>query len=408
MKIGIVQFPGSNCERETIMAVKRAGMQPVEIFWNAEAAVISDCQGYVIVGGFSYQDRIRSGVIAAKSAIMQLLATENDQHGKPILGLCNGAQILVESGLVPGLPGSPLSMALYDNQTAHSHQCGFYNDHINLKPLHHQQHHAFTNQFLEGETIDIPYAHAQGRFTLPKSLLNAMIEAQLPLFQYQQCNPNGSDFDLAAVTNFAGNVMAMMPHPERITNGDKIFFSMRNYIEQGCPIKLNTDAVKSVRPQFSQISEWHRKEDVQTLLIGSVIEDNTATSLQLFLKQQGYDVKVSRFGFWQWQSNSETEQFITELEQTGEIYNQNKEFVLMPEQLQKNSLRRLVVDKEPLKAKGVSERLQKYFEIDLTDLSCGELFTFEAPDSQLLLAVDDFLVSQQLLFNPYVQDCYVY
>jgi hypothetical protein len=66
------------------------------------------------------------------------------------------------------------------------------------------------------------------------------------------------------------------------------------------------------------------------------------------------------------------------------------------------------VDKEPLKAKGVSERLQKYFEIDLTDLSCGELFTFEALDSQLLLAVDDFLVSQQLLFNPYVQDCYVY
>ena len=101
-KIGIVQFPGSNTERETFMACRRAGMNPIELLWNSTNDLLKTMHGYIIVGGFSYEDRSRAGVIAALDPIMEQIKIESNK-GKPVLGICNGAQILVESGLVPGL-----------------------------------------------------------------------------------------------------------------------------------------------------------------------------------------------------------------------------------------------------------------------------------------------------------------
>src|SRR5215208_2855516 len=100
MKIAIIQFPGSNCERETILAVKRAGMDPVEFLWNESTDRLAAMDGYIIVGGFSYEDRSRAGIIAALDPVMHELTIQSES-GKPILGICNGAQILVETGLVP-------------------------------------------------------------------------------------------------------------------------------------------------------------------------------------------------------------------------------------------------------------------------------------------------------------------
>lgn len=114
MKIAIIQFPGSNCERETSRAIKRAGMEPVEVLWNVDVSELSQYSGFVIVGGFSYEDRSRAGIIAALDPIMDVLA-EHSALGKPILGICNGAQILVEKGLVPGLKNRQLGAALAEN-----------------------------------------------------------------------------------------------------------------------------------------------------------------------------------------------------------------------------------------------------------------------------------------------------
>src|SRR5581483_6555867 len=100
MKIGIVQFPGSNCERETKLAIQRIGMQPVECLWHADETLLTSLDGFILIGGFSYEDRVRSGLIASRQPIMQKLKLEA-KKGKPILGICNGAQILVESGLMP-------------------------------------------------------------------------------------------------------------------------------------------------------------------------------------------------------------------------------------------------------------------------------------------------------------------
>src|SRR4051812_5292352 len=102
ISIGVIQFPGSNCERETSLAVRRAQMEPVEFLWNEPIDKLIACDGYIIVGGFSYEDRSRSGAIAALDPIMQIIRQQSD-NGKPVLGICNGAQILVETGLVPGI-----------------------------------------------------------------------------------------------------------------------------------------------------------------------------------------------------------------------------------------------------------------------------------------------------------------
>ena len=107
-KVGVVQFPGTNCERETHMAIKRSGMQSGDFFWTQDVSLLDSFDALIIPGGFSYEDRGRSGLIAAKLPVMKKIA-ELAKRGVPILGICNGAQVLVESGLVPGFSNDELA-----------------------------------------------------------------------------------------------------------------------------------------------------------------------------------------------------------------------------------------------------------------------------------------------------------
>ena len=169
INIGVVQFPGSNTERETSLAIKRVRMNPVEILWNSNLDLIKECHGYVITGGFSYEDRSRAGVIASLEKIIDILKNES-KKGKPIFGICNGAQILVESGLVPGALDNQTSVALADNKRIKSGEIvgtGYYNAWANLKLSVHQNSTAFTRHLSENEIINIPFAHAEGRFISP-------------------------------------------------------------------------------------------------------------------------------------------------------------------------------------------------------------------------------------------------
>ena len=157
-QIAIIQFPGSNTERETLMACRRVGLNPIEFLWNEPTEKLSYFDGFVIVGGFAYEDRSRAGVIAALDPIMKQIKIEAES-GKPVLGICNGAQILVESGLVPGLANHRVGVALTDNKRVkdgHVVGVGYYNTWANLKMSAPSDRCAFTRHLKTGEWINVP------------------------------------------------------------------------------------------------------------------------------------------------------------------------------------------------------------------------------------------------------------
>jgi len=212
--IAVIYFPGCNCENESLRAVKQAGMDGRIFKWNEDVKELSSFDGFVIVGGFSYQDRIRAGAIAAKNPIMKAIMKEAEGK-KPVIGICNGAQVLVETGLVPGINWGEVEMALATNRPRGGFLCRW----VHLKRMNS----CCFSDFME-EIIPMPMAHGEGRFTTTKKEVLDRIE-KLIVFKYcdvngkisdeYPINPNGAVSNAAAISNPDGNVMAIMPHPER-------------------------------------------------------------------------------------------------------------------------------------------------------------------------------------------------
>jgi phosphoribosylformylglycinamidine synthase I len=228
-RIAVLQLPGVNCELESAYFVNTAGGE-AEIFrWTRPAAELARFDGYLIPGGFSYQDRVRAGAVAAKDPLLEVLLAAA-AAGKPILGICNGCQVLVESGLVPGLEPGRVEVALAANRFAGRR--GYYSRWVNLQPVA-----SCRSPFVEGlqATLPAPVAHAEGRFThedpafFDRLLADGYVALRYVDFAAhdlaaagkaaagddETANPNGSLVAAAALTNGAGNVLAMMPHPER-------------------------------------------------------------------------------------------------------------------------------------------------------------------------------------------------
>jgi phosphoribosylformylglycinamidine synthase I len=223
----VIQFPGVNCEYETARALASVGLSAKIVRWNAPDTGLKRAAAIVLPGGFSYQDRIRAGVVAAKDRITDDVL-DAAGRGVPVLGICNGAQILVEAGIVPGFTPGAIHLALAPNRM--SDRSGYYCNWVRVKrgsaPC------VFT-RFLDDQredsgTIPIPFAHAEGRFVTASEETVRRLEAEegVALVYATQDgqtarafpdNPNGSFLALAGITNLCGNVLALMPHPERAT-----------------------------------------------------------------------------------------------------------------------------------------------------------------------------------------------
>ncbi|MGD1910644.1 MAG: phosphoribosylformylglycinamidine synthase subunit PurQ [Rivularia sp. (in: cyanobacteria)] len=198
MKFGVVVFPGSNCDRDVAYVTRDIFEQPTRMVWHQDTD-ISDLDVVILPGGFSYGDYLRCGAIARFSPVMSSII-EHAQKGKFVLGICNGFQVLTESGLLPG--------ALIKNRDLH-----FICDRVALKV--ERKDLPWTQGYQSCEQITLPVAHGEGRFYADKETLRELQDNNQVVFRYEGENPNGSLRDIAGICNRNGNVLGMMPHPER-------------------------------------------------------------------------------------------------------------------------------------------------------------------------------------------------
>lgn len=203
MKVGIIQFPGTNYEYDTQHAFAALGCE-TQILWHKEESIPSDMDLVVAAGGFSYGDYLRSGAIAKMSPIMKALKIYAENGGK-VLGICNGFQVLTETGLLPG--------ALKRNEGLH-----FISRHHHLKVVNNDND--FLRHCAVDQVVNIPIAHHDGNFYIDASGLSELYANNQVLLKYTDSsgnidNPNGSVDSIAGICNKSKNVFGLMPHPER-------------------------------------------------------------------------------------------------------------------------------------------------------------------------------------------------
>ncbi|WP_126174024.1 phosphoribosylformylglycinamidine synthase subunit PurQ [Altericroceibacterium xinjiangense] len=221
-RAAVVTFPGSNCDRDMVVALEKVtGQAPVRV-WHGDADLPEKIDFIGLPGGFSYGDYLRSGAMAARSPVMRAVVDAADR-GVPVLGICNGFQVLTEAGLLPG--------ALMRNATQH-----FICRTVSLKVENNRS--LFTSGYEAGQVIRIPVAHHDGNYFADEDTLDWLEGEGRVAFRYCETT-NGSRRDIAGILNERGNVLGMMPHPERAvepelggTDGRALFESaMKGLIE---------------------------------------------------------------------------------------------------------------------------------------------------------------------------------
>lgn len=203
MKSAVIVFPGSNCDRDAAMAIEKVTGTAPAMVWHQETELPDGTDFVMLPGGFSYGDYLRCGAMAGVSHIIPAVKA-HAEAGKPVLGVCNGFQILIETGLLPG--------ALMRNASLHF-VC-------EKSPLRVENANTqFTSGYATNREIVIPIAHHDGNYFADDATLDRLEGEGQVLFRYQN-NPNGSARDIAGIANERGNVMGMMPHPERAIDLD--------------------------------------------------------------------------------------------------------------------------------------------------------------------------------------------
>jgi phosphoribosylformylglycinamidine synthase len=229
IKFGVVVFPGSNCDHDTYHALKKVFNQDVRFIWHKEGSV-GDVDVVVLPGGFSYGDYLRPGAIARFSPVMKDII-KFARNGGTVIGICNGFQILLEAGLLPG--------AMLKNRSLR-----FVCRYVYIRVENTETR--FTSLCGKGDVLKIPIAHGDGNYYVDGVTFEKLIENGQIVFRYcdrygnttDEANPNGSLFNIAGVINESGNVLGMMPHPERCSekilgsvDGAKIFNSIINSLK---------------------------------------------------------------------------------------------------------------------------------------------------------------------------------
>ena len=412
-KIAIIQFPGSNTELETIAAIERNGMTPISHLWNEPSSNLEQYSGFILVGGFSYEDRSRSGIIASLDPIMNTLKKQA-LKGKPVLGICNGAQILVESGMVPGNGNFDTMVSLTENKRVKGGQVvgtGYYNTWCYLKS-NEKSVSAFIDRSDMG-LLHIPIAHAEGRFMMDSKLHQAVEKSNLAVYRYCDkggsiindfpINPNGSIDNIAALGNVAGNVMAIMPHPERTHGGDSIFRALNNF--------LSTDEVFSYKAlsydcKKIKVAPFKKSKETTELLISMIIADNEAISVQKCIERLG-KTSVPIKKYLHLEIEHEGPLNMDRVYETDVLFNPSKEFIVTD--VKRNSGSRFLVrEKENIGGRKMKETLQKRFGFSgITNILKGTVWEINSKEKQIKKDID-LILNSHILCNPISQECHEY
>ena len=412
-KIAIIQFPGSNTELETIAAIERNGMTPISHLWNEPSSNLEQYSGFILVGGFSYEDRSRSGIIASLDPIMNTLKKQA-LKGKPVLGICNGAQILVESGMVPGNGNFDTMVSLTENKRVKGGQVvgtGYYNTWCYLK-----SNEKSASAFIDGSDmglLHIPIAHAEGRFMMDSKLHQAVEKSNLAVYRYCDkggsiindfpINPNGSIDNIAALGNVAGNVMAIMPHPERTHGGDSIFRALNSF--------LSTDEVFSYKAlsydcKKIKVAPFKKSKETTELLISMIIADNEAISVQKCIERLG-KTSVPIKKYLHLEIEHEGPLNMESVYETDVLFNPSKEFIVT--NVKRNSGSRFLVrEKENIGGRKMKETLQKRFGFSgITNILKGTVWEINSKEKQIKKDID-LILNSHILCNPISQECHEY
>lgn len=453
IRIAIIQFPGLNTEYETRREINRCGMRGEFFRWNESnaAAKLAKFDGFVIGGGFSYEDRGRAGIIASLDPIMKILKAEAAK-GKPLLGICNGAQILVESGLIPGVDGEKLVMALARNKRMQAHDAsakpqrgsgsaspsgevlgtGYYNAWVNLKCMAKPNSCMFTRNIAPGEILRAPIAHGEGRFTteIPGLIEQLQSKGQMALRYCDSngvitenfpVNPNGAMFNIAALCNPAGNVMAVMPHLERDSiASEKLFTSMRDALlsqksggKRIALVKKRLHHLNAKPLPLLPLPSYQPLAKSTQLFISLIITDNEAETFEMTLANLGWPkVSVKRFTHVElaYEGRVDKEKMLRKIVQSGVLLNTNKEKLV--EGIEKGLFTySLLVREKPdllgLSKLGVIRNRLKMEEI--TDVRIGTLWRISIPTKSKNVAGNEWkrILGTRLFFNPHRQEAWL-
>jgi phosphoribosylformylglycinamidine synthase subunit PurQ / glutaminase len=433
-KIAVILFPGTNCELEALRALKRSDLEPVLLRWNETEVDYTQFDGFFLPGGFSYEDRGRSGIIASKNPLIAKIKKESEK-GKVVMGVCNGAQIVLESKLIPGLDETHVEMALAWNKRADKNGkilgVGYYNEWIYIKTTAKKGRTAF-NYFEDDHIMRIPVAHGEGRYTtLDNELLEVLKNNDQLVFTYCSkngeiinefpINPNGAVLNLAGICNPQGNVLALMPHPERTVKGQAIFDSIKAFLNKNFTITLP----KLTNPRPSKV-----KDEIKTyshpnieITVDLIITDNEERTIEHAIHDMGFnDFHLKKQTFF----GIETEEGINEkdiaksLIESGEIVNLAKEIPFIKlnnkenfiydrteglkeeSDLPDDNLSFLTFDKENTLGDNLVQTLNNHFNIKgIKSIKVGKKWILDSDER-----TSNEVVGTQIFHNPHAMDIY--
>lgn len=399
--LAVIAFPGNNSETETARAAEANGFKAEILRWN-QTDRIGGFDAYVLPGGFSFEDRGRAGAIAAREPIFEALRAEAVK-GKVVLGICNGAQMITESGLIP-VEDNPLPCALADNvrrdNTGHVMGTGYYNVWASITP--DRTDTAFSYK-LEG-VVKVPIAHGEGRFTSTSDAVHQALKSGSHVaFRYcddegqvsadYPVTPNGAEHAVAMMVNKEGTVGAIMPHPERFPldcDGSKVFKAMHAWItEHKSPDQVVIgDLSAQVHPEVSPFKVPAEAIVLEKTLI---ITDNEGFSVnQAAAVLAGHKFKLDKSFVYVISGSGLTTE---KLEETGLLANPNKENLVSYNPKPNQFLVELFEDDPALH---LAEQLSEMFS---TQVNVRRLKAWDFPENMNQTDIEKIL-SNGLLCNP--------